>query len=228
MLTFLVGCTHIGRYATEETDAAAAHDLYDPEDASDDAEDDDDDQDDGDDDDDDDDDVMTMMTILIMMMTVQTKQKIYIYIYIYIIYIWIDQVKVPSPSGAPQTVAPHATTTSGTGFPSSQTRRPGRFARSSPSLDTANEQNKRTCWTLILALFFWCVFHKSNAIVSTFRVPRFDISRVPRFQLSGFQGSKAPGLQGFEFFWVQVLYKGLSGLHGSQGSKTPAFRVPSF
>ena len=37
MLTFLVGCTHVGRYAAEETDTAAAHDLYDPEDASDDA-----------------------------------------------------------------------------------------------------------------------------------------------------------------------------------------------
>ena len=57
MLKFLVGCTHVGCYAT---DAAAADGLYDPDDA-----------------------VMMMMMIiimmmmLIMMMTVQTKQVVF-------------------------------------------------------------------------------------------------------------------------------------------------------
>ena len=57
MLTFLVGCAHVGRYATEETDAAAADDLYDPQDASDDAEDDD----------------AQMMMMVMMMMTMMMK-----------------------------------------------------------------------------------------------------------------------------------------------------------
>ena len=42
-------------------------------------------------------------------------------------------------------------------------------------------------------------------------------SKVPRRL-----GSRVPSFSGFK------CYKGLSGLHGSQGSKTPAFRVPSF
>ena len=61
----------------EETDAAAADDLYDPYNASDDAEDDDDDDDDEDDDDDDDDVMVLMMKMLIIMMTVQIKHVVF-------------------------------------------------------------------------------------------------------------------------------------------------------
>ena len=63
----------------EETDAAAADDLYDPGDDSDDAEDDDADDDDGDDDDDDDDDddedLMMVMMVMMVMMKLKMKMK---------------------------------------------------------------------------------------------------------------------------------------------------------